>query len=103
MEAAGSTDSGSGGYNEGQRGCEVEERRVPDSEVIGRIRRIRRKLKLSGDWALNAIRAVGNYGEIYDRDLGMNSPLKIPRGPNELTIHGGLLYPLPLRIHPNDR
>jgi len=59
------------------------------------------KLKLSDDWALNAIRAVGNYGEIYDRDLGMNSPLKIPRGPNELTIHGGLLYPLPFRIDPN--
>jgi len=59
------------------------------------------KLKLSEDWALNAIRAVGNYGEIYDRDLGMKSPLKIPRGPNELTIHGGLLYPLPLRIDPN--
>jgi len=56
------------------------------------------KLKLADDWALNVIRAVGNYGEIYDRDLGMNSPLKIPRGPNELMIHGGLLYPLPLRI-----
>ncbi len=59
------------------------------------------KLKLSDDWAFNVIQAVGNYGEIYDRDLGMNSPLKIPRGPNELTIHGGLLYPLPLRIDPN--
>ncbi len=59
------------------------------------------KLRLSDDWALNVIRAVGNYGEIYDRGLGMNSPLKIPRGPNELVIHGGLLYPLPLRIDPN--
>jgi general L-amino acid transport system substrate-binding protein len=59
------------------------------------------KLHLSDDWAFNIIRAVGNYGEIYERDLGMHSPLKIPRGPNELTIHGGLLYPLPLRIDPN--
>jgi general L-amino acid transport system substrate-binding protein len=56
------------------------------------------KLNLPEDWALNAIRAVGNYGEIYDRDLGTKSPLKIPRGANELTIHGGLLYPLPLRL-----
>ncbi len=60
------------------------------------------KLKLSDDWAFNVIRAVGNYGEIYDRDMGSHSPLKIPRGPNELTIHGGLLYPLPLRIDPNE-
>ena len=59
------------------------------------------KLKLPEDWAVNIIRAVGNYGEIYDRNLGMDSPLKIPRGPNDLTIHGGLLYPLPLRIDPN--
>ena len=59
------------------------------------------RLKLSDDWALNVIRALGNYGEIYDRDLGMHSPLKIPRGPNELWTHGGLLYPLPLRFDPN--
>jgi len=56
------------------------------------------QLHLPEEWALNAIRAVGNYGEIYDRDLGSKSPLKIPRGANELTIHGGLLYPLPLRL-----
>ena len=56
------------------------------------------KLGLTDEWALNVIRAVGNYGEIYDRDLGKNSPLKIPRGPNELQSNGGLLYPLPLRF-----
>jgi general L-amino acid transport system substrate-binding protein len=69
--------------------------------LLGRTKGYAGKLKLPEDWALNAIRAVGNYGEIYDRDLGMSSPLKIPRGPNELTIRGGLLYPLPLRIDPN--
>ena len=58
-------------------------------------------LHLSDDWAVNVIRSVGNYGEIYDRDLGKNSPLKITRGANELTKNGGLLYPLPLRIDPS--
>lgn len=69
--------------------------------LLGLTRDVGRRLKLSDDWALNAIRSVGNYGEIYDRDLGMSSPMKIPRALNELTSHGGLLYPLPMRIDPN--
>ncbi len=56
------------------------------------------KLGLAEDWAVNVIHALGNYGEIYDRDLGKDSPLHIPRGPNQLQVHGGLLYPLPLRF-----
>ena len=66
--------------------------------LLGLTRGYANKLSLTDDWALNAIRAMGNYGEIYDRDLGKNSPLKIPRGPNELKSNGGLLYPLPLRF-----
>jgi general L-amino acid transport system substrate-binding protein len=69
--------------------------------LLGVLKGYGSKLKLSDDWAVNVIRAVGNYGEIYDRDLGQNAPLKIPRGPNDLTTHGGLLYPLPLRLDPN--
>ncbi len=70
--------------------------------LLGATKGFASRLKLQDDWALNVIRAVGNYGEIYDRDLGMNSPLKIPRGMNELTMHGGLLCPLPLRIDPTN-
>ncbi|PWE53357.1 amino acid ABC transporter substrate-binding protein [Metarhizobium album] len=54
-------------------------------------------LGVNKDWALRAIRAVGNYGEMYDRNLGSGSPLKIPRGLNALWSKGGLQYAPPLR------
>ena len=49
-------------------------------------------LGLDDGWALRAIKAVGNYGEIYDRDVGAHSPLKLARGRNALWTTGGLLY-----------
>jgi general L-amino acid transport system substrate-binding protein len=52
---------------------------------------------LTNDWAANAIKAVGNYSEIFDRNLGANSQLKIDRGINRLWKDGGILYPLPIR------
>jgi len=54
-------------------------------------------LRLDAAWAYNAIRAVGNYGEIYERTMGPNTPVALPRGPNNLWNNGGLLYPLPMR------
>ena len=54
-------------------------------------------LGLENDWLFNAIKAVGNYGEIYDRNLGESSPLNMPRGKNALWTKGGLLYAVPLR------
>ena len=68
---------------------------------------IRRLLGLTGDhgplmgldrrWAYNAIKAVGNYGEIFERNLGMGSAMKLPRGLNELWTRGGLMYSPPVR------
>lgn len=55
------------------------------------------KLGLSKDWALNVIKAVGNYGEIYDRNLGPDTRTAIPRGINNLYTNGGLLYAPPFR------
>lgn len=52
---------------------------------------------LKNDWAVSIIKAVGNYGECYERNLGAGSPLKIPRGLNALWKDGGLQYPLPIR------
>ena len=53
---------------------------------------------LSNDWAANAIKAVGNYGEIFDRNIGEGSPLKIARGLNALwTTKGGIQYAPPVR------
>ena len=50
------------------------------------------ELGLSNDWALNAITAVGNYGESYERNVGPNTPLKLDRGVNALWSNGGILY-----------
>ena len=55
------------------------------------------ELGLSNDWALNAITAVGNYGESYERNVGPNTPLKLDRGVNALWSDGGILYAAPIR------
>ncbi|MCA6125735.1 amino acid ABC transporter substrate-binding protein [Bradyrhizobium sp. WSM 1704] len=54
-------------------------------------------LGLSKDWAARIIRRVGNYGEIYDRNVGADSKLKIPRGMNQLWNAGGVQYAPPIR------
>ncbi|MBM6582206.1 amino acid ABC transporter substrate-binding protein [Microvirga sp. BT689] len=54
-------------------------------------------LGLDDAWALHAIRAAGNYAEIYERNLGTASRLGIPRGLNQLWTMGGVLYAPPLR------
>ena len=50
------------------------------------------KIGLPRDWAVKMIKAVGNYGEIYDRNLGSKSPFHLPRGPNALKKDGGMIY-----------
>ena len=55
-------------------------------------------LGLSNEFAANIIRAVGNYGEVYDRYMGPNGDaFELPRGPNKLWTDGGLIYAPPLR------
>ena len=54
-------------------------------------------LGLTNDWAVNIIKAVGNYGEIFERNIGAGSPLKIARGLNALWTKGGLQYAPPIR------
>jgi general L-amino acid transport system substrate-binding protein len=49
------------------------------------------KLGLGNDWALNAIKAVGNYGEMFERNLGSKSPIKLERGLNNLWNNKGLM------------
>jgi general L-amino acid transport system substrate-binding protein len=68
---------------------------------------IRRLLGVSGDhgpmmgldrrWAYQAIRAVGNYGEIFERHFGSTTPINLPRGLNDLWTRGGLMYAMPIR------
>ena len=49
------------------------------------------------DWAAQVISVVGNYGEIYDRTVGQDGSLKLPRGLNALWLNGGLMHPLPIQ------
>lgn len=55
------------------------------------------ELDLTRDWAARIIRHVGNYGEVYDRNVGTGSRLGIPRGMNELWNAGGIQYAPPIR------
>ncbi len=55
-----------------------------------------KNLKLAPEWSANIVKAVGNYGEIYARNVGEQSLLKIPRGLNKLWSDGGILYAIPL-------
>jgi general L-amino acid transport system substrate-binding protein len=55
------------------------------------------QLGLEPDWALRAVRAVGNYGEIFERNVGAQSRLSIPRGLNALWTRGGIQYAPPVR------
>lgn len=54
-------------------------------------------LGLSSDWVYRIVRHVGNYGEIFDRNLGEGSKLKIKRGINAIWSKGGLHYAPPIR------
>ena len=54
-------------------------------------------LGLTADWAYRVIKLVGNYGDVFQRNLGDGSKLKIKRGLNELWTHGGLLYAAPIQ------
>jgi general L-amino acid transport system substrate-binding protein len=55
------------------------------------------ELGLARDWAARIIRHVGNYAEVYDRNVGADSPLGIPRGLNQLWNAGGILYAPPIQ------
>ncbi len=54
-------------------------------------------LGLEKDWAAKAIKAVGNYGEVFDRNIGPNTPIGLERGLNALWTDGGLQYTPPFR------
>jgi general L-amino acid transport system substrate-binding protein len=55
------------------------------------------QLGLTKDWAYRIIKHVGNYGEVFERNIGQGSPLKIARGINALWNKGGLQYAPPIR------
>jgi general L-amino acid transport system substrate-binding protein len=86
---------------------EVRSATVADDKVKSKKGTVRRLLGAEGtfgadlgldaDWAARAITAVGNYGEIFDRNLGTGSKLLIERGLNAQWDKGGILYAPPVR------
>ena len=69
----------------------VVQRILGTSEDTGKL------LGLDKDWAYRAIKAVGNYGEIFERNVGPKSALGLPRGVNNQWNKGGLMYAPPVR------
>jgi len=81
--------------------AKLAEMKKSDDPVIRRLLGIQRGygqfIGLDDAWAARVIEAVGNYGEIFERDLGSGSVRKLARGPNNLWTQGGLMYALPIR------
>lgn len=90
---------------------EAEEKGITQANVDARLQdtdpTVQRILGVQGDlgpalgldkqWAYRAIKAVGNYGEIFERNVGKSTPLKLERGLNALWSNGGLMYAPPIR------
>jgi general L-amino acid transport system substrate-binding protein len=81
----------------------VEEMKASENPEIRRVlgqeadSKLGSGLGLSEDWVVNVVKAVGNYGESFERNIGSGSPLKIARGLNQLWTKGGILYAPPIR------
>jgi general L-amino acid transport system substrate-binding protein len=65
--------------------------------LLGGSHEIGSGLGLDDDWVVHVIEATGNYGEIYERDLGKASAMQLPRGENNLRKHGGTMVALPAK------
>lgn len=65
--------------------------------LLGTDGKIGERFGLNNDWAYQAIVQVGNYEEIFSRNVGLDTPLKFEREQNRLWSDGGLLYPAPIR------
>ncbi|KAB2851279.1 MAG: amino acid ABC transporter substrate-binding protein [Hyphomicrobiaceae bacterium] len=77
---------------------EMKKSTNPDiKRLVGTEGEFGKPIGLTQDWAARIIKGVGNYGEIYERNVGVKSPLKIARGINNLWTKGGLQYAPPIR------
>jgi general L-amino acid transport system substrate-binding protein len=65
--------------------------------VLGTDGNMGEQLGLTKDWVVRIVKLVGNYGEVFDRNVGSGSPLGIARGLNALWNKGGLQYAPPIR------
>jgi general L-amino acid transport system substrate-binding protein len=79
----------------------VDEMKSSNNEDVKRLLGVEDKfgesIGLGNDWAYNVIKTMGNYGEIFDRNIGAGSKLQIARGLNALWSKGGIQYAPPIR------
>lgn len=78
--------------------AQAKDSKNPDvRRLLGADGEFGKDLKLPKDWAVQIVKQVGNYGEVFERNVGMGSDLKIKRGLNALWNAGGLQYAPPVR------
>jgi general L-amino acid transport system substrate-binding protein len=79
----------------------VDQMKSSDNPAVQRILGVSeddgKLLGLDREWMVRVIKAEGNYGEMFERDVGMKSALKLPRGVNALWNKGGIQYAPPIR------
>jgi general L-amino acid transport system substrate-binding protein len=90
-----------GAEEKGVTGASVDEALKSDDpdvkRMLGVTPGIGKALHLDEKWAYNVIKQVGNYGEVFERNVGGKTPLKLDRGVNALWTQGGLMYAMPFR------
>ncbi|QQZ30517.1 amino acid ABC transporter substrate-binding protein [Thiothrix subterranea] len=79
----------------------LDEKKTSDDpniqRILGTAEDMGALLGLDKEWAYRALKATGNYGEIFERNVGKDSPLKLERGLNKLWNQGGIMYAPPIR------
>ena len=67
------------------------------ARVLGTTGDMGQKLGLDNAWAYNVVKQVGNYSDIFERNVGQKTPLRLARGLNASWKDGGLMYSAPIR------
>lgn len=75
----------------------IDENSIMVNRLIGKDFELGEKMGIGNDFCYQIIRQVGNYKDIYNRHLGVDSEFNLPRGLNALYTDGGILYPLPFK------
>ncbi len=85
------------GINKGNVDEQLKSKDPEVQRMLGVNGDLGKMLNLDNKWAYNAIKQLGNYGELFERHLGEKTPLGLTRGPNQLWNKGGLIYSPPFR------
>lgn len=85
------------GVNQGNVDAMLKSESPDVQRLLGVTGDLGEKMGLTKDYAYKAVKAVGNYGDIWDRNVGPKTPLRLERGRNALVANGGLMMSIPVR------